>query len=192
MNALKKCGKIIAEGENWLSIVMFVAMIAVVMAIVICRYVLEVRFTAGEEIARYLMIWCGYAGTMMGFREHSHVGIVVFAEMFPLSWRPKIIRLRHILSTAVVIFLFYVALMCLNEFVASGKLTTATRIPTAAVYAIIPIAMVFSIAHTIADIANDYAPGGAGPPDGGKAGDAPGGWQRTPQAAGRKEAGGSD
>ena len=38
---------------------------------------------AGRRIARYLMIWCGYAGAAMGFRTHAHVGVVVFAEKFP-------------------------------------------------------------------------------------------------------------
>lgn len=171
MNAIKKYGNVIAGVENWLSIITFVAMIVVVMVIVLCRYVFEIRFTEGEEIARYLMIWCGYAGAMIGFREHSHVGVVVFAEMFPYSWQPAIIRIRHILSTIVVIFLFYVAFVCFNEFVDSGKLTTATRIPTASVYVIIPIAMVFSIIHTLADIANDNTPGGrAKPSDGEKSG----------------------
>ena len=64
-------------------IVLFTAMVVVTMAIVLCRYVFKVQFVPGEEIARYLMIWCGYAGAAMGFRTHAHVGVVVFAEKFP-------------------------------------------------------------------------------------------------------------
>ncbi len=161
MNTLKKCGNAIVGLENFLSIFTFVAMVVVVIIIVLFRYLLKIRFTEGEEIARYLMIWCGYAGAMIGFREHSHVGVVVFAEMFPLSWQPIIIRIRHILSTIIVIFLFYVSSVCFNAFVASGKLTTSTQIPTAAVYVIIPIAMIFGIIHTLVDIANDYTAGDA-------------------------------
>lgn len=37
----------------------------------ISRYVFKVQFVPGEEIARYLMIWCGYAGAAMGFRTHA-------------------------------------------------------------------------------------------------------------------------
>jgi TRAP-type C4-dicarboxylate transport system permease small subunit len=161
MNTLKKCGNAIVRIENLLSIITFVAMVVLVIIIVLFRYVLKIRFTEGEEIARYLMIWCGYAGAMIGFREHTHVGVVVFAEMFPYSLQPIIIRIRHILSTIVVIFLFYVSFVCFNAFVASGKLTTSTQIPTAAVYVIIPIAMIFAIIHTIVDIANDYKPDGS-------------------------------
>lgn len=153
---LKKAEKVIGNVEDWMVVVTFCAMIVVVMAIVLCRYVFHVRFTSGEEIARYLMIWCGYAGAALGFRTHSHVGVVVFAEMFPKSWQPAIIKIRHILSTVVVIILLIVSVMCFNQYASSGKLTTATKLPTAAVYVIIPVAMAIGIFHTIIDIKNDF------------------------------------
>ncbi len=156
MKGLKKTEKMVGNIEDWLVIVTFTAMIVVVMAIVLCRYVFHIRFTSGEEIARYLMIWCGYAGAALGFRTHAHVGVVVFAEMFPKAWQPFIIKIRHILSTVVVIVLLWVSIMCFNQFASSGKLTTATHIPTAAVYVIIPIAMALGILHTAIDIVKDY------------------------------------
>ena len=109
MKAVKKAAKVITEIENWLVILTFVAMIVVVMAIVLCRYVFNISFTSGEEIARYLMIWCGYGGAALGFREHAHVGVEVFAGWFPKKWKPTILKLRHILSTIVVAFLFVFA-----------------------------------------------------------------------------------
>ncbi len=158
MKAVKKAAKVITEIENWLVILTFVAMIVVVMAIVLCRYVFNISFTSGEEIARYLMIWCGYGGAALGFREHAHVGVEVFAGWFPKKWKPTILKLRHILSTIVVAFLFVFACMCFNQFASSGKLTTATRIPTAIVYIIIPISLILSIIHTIVDIKEDFKP----------------------------------
>ena len=158
MKAVKKAAKVITEIENWLVILTFIAMIVVVMAIVLCRYVFNISFTSGEEIARYLMIWCGYGGAALGFREHAHVGVEVFAGWFPKKWKPTILKLRHILSTIVVAFLFVFACMCFNQFASSGKLTTATRIPTAIVYIIIPISLILSIIHTIVDIKEDFKP----------------------------------
>lgn len=151
-----KAGKVINGIEEWLVIIMFCAMVAVVMAIVLCRYVFHIQFTMGEEIARYLMIWCGYAGAALGFRTHAHVGVVVFAEMFPKSWQPVIMKIRHIISTVVVILLFAISVMCFNQYVDSGKLTTATRIPTAVVYVVIPISMALGIIHTLVDIKDDF------------------------------------
>lgn len=155
-NIFKKCYKAIASFENWLSIIMFVAMVIVVIAIVMCRYVLEIQFVAGEEIARYLMIWCGYAGAAMAFRTHAHVGVVVFADMMPESWQPIILKIRHILSAVIVTLLFVFAYLCILKYISSGQLTTATKIPTALVYSIIPISMLLGIIHNIIDIKDDF------------------------------------
>ena len=83
MSGLKTAGKVIGGVEDWLSMLAFIAMTVVVIVIVLCRYVFKIPFMQGEEIARYLMIWCGYAGAAYGFRHHAHVGVVVFAEMMP-------------------------------------------------------------------------------------------------------------
>lgn len=155
----KKCEKVINGCEEWLTIIMFIAMVVVVMAIVLCRYVFHVRFVSGEEIARYLMIWCGYAGAALGFRTHSHVGVVVFAEMFPKSWQPVILKIRHIISAGVAAIIFVVTCMCFQQYAASGKLTTATNIPTAVIYVIIPISMALAVIHTIIDIKGDFQTG---------------------------------
>ncbi|MBQ8564031.1 MAG: TRAP transporter small permease [Firmicutes bacterium] len=156
MNTLKKCDKAITAFENWLATIMFVAMVIVVIAIVMCRYVLNIQFVMGEEIARYLMIWCGYAGAAMAFRNHAHVGVVVFADMMPASWQPVILKIRHILSSVIVAMLFVFAYLCILKYIDSGQLTTATKIPTALVYSIIPISMLLGIVHNIVDVVNDF------------------------------------
>lgn len=153
---LKKCANVIKNIEDWLVIITFVAMVVVVMAIVLCRYVFQVQFVAGEEIARYLMIWCGYAGAAMAFRTHAHVGVVVFADMFPKKLHPLIMKIRHFASSATIACLFIAACLCFNQYVSTGKVTTATKIPTAVVYVIIPIALVLGIIHSLADIAGDF------------------------------------
>lgn len=49
-------------------------------------------------------------------------------------------------------------LQLLMQYMDSGKLTTATHIPTAVVYLVIPISMALAIVHTIVDIKEDFAP----------------------------------
>lgn len=158
MSGLKLTGKVIGGVEDALCILGFIGMVVVVIAIVLCRYVIKVSFMQGEEIARYLMIWCGYAGAAYGFRHHAHVGVVVFAEMMPKAWHPYIEKIRHILSAVVVVGVFLFACMCFSRYISSGQLTTATKIPTAAVFSIIPISMALSVIHTVVDIVTDYLP----------------------------------
>lgn len=158
MSAIKKIGKGIGHVEDWITIISFLLMTIVVVVIVLCRYVFKVSFMQGEEIARYLMIWCAYSGAAYGFRTHAHVGVVVFAEMLPKKAHPYIEKIRHILSFLIVVGLFIFAVMCLNKYISTGQLTTTTRVPTAFVYGIIPFAMALSIIHTAVDIINDFIP----------------------------------
>lgn len=158
MRALRKFINVINRIEDGFVITVFSAMVAVVMAIVLCRYVFHIQFIAGEEIARYLMIWSGYIGASMAFRTHNHVGVVIFSEKFPAAWQPVILKLRHIISTVVLCVLFWVCVQCFNQYVESGKMTVTTNIPTAVVYVIIPIALILGIVHTIEDILVDFVP----------------------------------
>ena len=157
MSAIKKIGKGIGHVEDWLTILSFLLMTIVVVVIVLCRYVFKVSFMQGEEIARYLMIWCAYSGAAYGFRTHAHVGVVVFAEMMPKKAQPYIEKIRHILSCLVVIGLFIFSVMCLNKYLSTGQLTTTTQVPTAVVYCIIPIGLALSIIHTVVDVIDDFA-----------------------------------
>lgn len=151
MSGLKIAGKIIDGIEDWLACITFIAMTVVVIVIVLCRYVFKVPFMAGEEIARYLMIWCAYAGVAYGFRKHAHVGVVVFAEMLPQSFQKYIVIIRHILSSIIMIALCYFAYMVFEKYLSTGQITTVTKLPTAYVYIIIPIGLLLGTIHQIVD-----------------------------------------
>ena len=142
--------------EDWMSIVSFAAMVVIVIIIVLCRYVFEVTFLQGEEIARYLMIWCGYTGAAYGFRKHSHVGVVVFSEMLPKKWYPHVLRIRHIAVLIIVCALFIFTCTCFNAFLSTGQITTSTKLPMAFVYIILPISMALGILHTLMDVIDNF------------------------------------
>lgn len=158
MSVVKKIGKVIGGVEEWVAMISFIAMVVVTIAIVLCRYVFKIEFMQGEEIARYLMIWCGYSGAAYCFRTHGHVGVVVFSEMLPASWHPCIKKIRNIFTAVIVIGVFFFACMCFNKYLSSAQLTTATRIPIAFIFIVIPISMALSVIHTITDIICDFMP----------------------------------
>jgi len=158
MKGIKKCETTIGHIEDYVSMVAFILMIIDVMAIVLTRYVLHVTFTIGEEIARYLMIWCAYSGAAYGFRHFSHVGVVVFAEKFPKKMQPAIVKLRHFLTLVVLVMLLVFSTMQLDKYISKGQLTTATRIPMWIAYIIIPISMLLSIIHVIFILIGEFSP----------------------------------
>ena len=116
MSVVKKIGKVIGGVEEWVAMISFIAMVVVTIAIVLCRYVFKIEFMQGEEIARYLMIWCGYSGAAYCFRTHGHVGVVVFSEMLPASWNPCIKKIPQIFTAGSVIGGVFCACMSFNNF----------------------------------------------------------------------------
>ena len=58
----------------------------------------------------------------------------------------------------MVVALFIFTSMCFSKYLSTGQLTTATKVPTAFVYSIIPISMALSIIHNIVDVVVDFMP----------------------------------
>lgn len=80
---LKKLDQAFSKVEGFLSVVLFLAMVAIVCWSVICRYALKIPFLQSEELARYLMIYIVYIGTSIGVKSKSHIGVEVFVDMLP-------------------------------------------------------------------------------------------------------------
>ena len=91
---LKKLDQAFSKVEGFLSVVLFLAMVAIVCWSVICRYALKIPFLQSEELARYLMIYIVYIGTSIGVKSKSHIGVEVFVDMLPEIYA-GVIRLRY-------------------------------------------------------------------------------------------------
>ena len=79
---LKKLDQAFSKVEGFLSVVLFLAMVAIVCWSVICRYALKIPFLQSEELARYLMIYIVYIGTSIGVKSKSHIGVEVFVDLY--------------------------------------------------------------------------------------------------------------
>ena len=69
--------------EDYLVLIVFWVLAAVVFAQFFSRYVLNSAITWTEEIARYLLIFVGFAGSIMGVRRNSHIFVEVFYRFVP-------------------------------------------------------------------------------------------------------------
>ncbi len=64
--------------EDYLVLIVFWVLAGVVFAQFFSRYVLNSSITWTEEIARYLLIFVGFAGSIMAVRKNSHIFVEVF------------------------------------------------------------------------------------------------------------------
>ena len=112
---LKKLDQAFSKVEGFLSVVLFLAMVAIVCWSVICRYALKIPFLQSEELARYLMIYIVYIGTSIGVKSKSHIGVEVFVDMLPEKIYKKVRIFTEILCMLMFVLLFVLSLQMFNH-----------------------------------------------------------------------------
>ena len=84
--------------EDYLVLIIFWVLAGVVFAQFFSRYVLNSSITWTEEIARYLLIFVGFAGSIMGVRRNSHIFVEVFYRFMPRKMGLAAARLVDIIK----------------------------------------------------------------------------------------------
>ena len=143
---LKKLDQAFSKVEGFLSVVLFLAMVAIVCWSVICRYALKIPFLQSEELARYLMIYIVYIGTSIGVKSKSHIGVEVFVDMLPEKIYKKVRIFTEILCMLMFVLLFVLSLQMFNHLIMT------TQIPTAVVFFCLPMGFFMGIIHYLYSI----------------------------------------
>ncbi|HQZ04533.1 MAG TPA: TRAP transporter small permease [Burkholderiaceae bacterium] len=71
---------------NLLAIVLFVGMLALVLAQVVMRKFFE-PLVWSEELARYVFIWVSFVGWVIASRKRSHVHVATVVQRLSRPWR---------------------------------------------------------------------------------------------------------
>lgn len=78
--------------NRWLLIVLLTAMVAIVFANVVMRYVFGTSVIWSEEVARHLMIWLTFVGSGLALRTGAQIGIDSLQDALPRS-AARVLRL---------------------------------------------------------------------------------------------------
>lgn len=116
----------------------------------ILRHFFHFSFNWGDEILRYVSIYMAFAGIVAGFRYGKHISITVVTEhLIPEKLRPAFRILSDVCSIIFMGLLVYFGIILVQRIGASGQLSTAMRIPMAAIYAAVPVCGVLSIVQIL-------------------------------------------
>lgn len=150
MTALKKA-------VNWLHLffvtiakIMLVFMTLLISVQVFCRYVLDFSIMWSEEVALLLMVWFGFISLAIGVSKKLHISIELFTNNLP-----EVVQ-KIVFKFCDVAILFFGVVMVIygNKLMQTTMSSTlpATGLPSGITYAVIPIAGILVVYHSLMDL----------------------------------------
>ncbi|EFB77361.1 TRAP transporter small permease [Subdoligranulum variabile] len=135
--------------------IILITMSVLVIYQVFTRYVLNNPADFTEEIIRYLLIWICFIGAAYAFNSRQHMALLfVQAKMKPAARRALVI----FSDVLVLLFAIFVMVMGGINLAVSARqeFSSLLGIPRSLVYAMAPIAGVFTIVAQIINLVEDF------------------------------------
>jgi TRAP-type transport system small permease protein len=126
--------------ERWLEVVtstLLVAMVLVILAQVLFRYVLNLSLAWTEEVGRYLFVWICLLGASLAYRMGQHSGYETVVQALP---RKAAYWVMNGVDAAVAVF-SVVMMIAARDLIDAGlgQLTPATQFRIGYVYLAFPL-----------------------------------------------------
>ncbi|EGD41249.1 putative C4 decarboxylate transport protein [Nocardioidaceae bacterium Broad-1] len=130
-----------------LCILCLVATLLIVLWQVFSREVLSSSPSWSEESARILLVWVGFLGATIGFREGAHIAVTFLVDRFPAALRSVIDRVVQVLLLGFGLFLIVQG----SQFVVDAQAATlpGTGLPRSVLYLAMPVAGAMLVLYTV-------------------------------------------
>lgn len=106
---------------------------------VILRYFFQTSFFWAEEVTNYMVVWITFLGSAMCIRYGMHVSVDMVLQYGSARLKQYITLMVTIISILFTALLTGVGVILVRDFVASGQVTLALRIPMFVPYLAIPV-----------------------------------------------------
>jgi TRAP-type transport system small permease protein len=139
--------RFLANGVEWLCLVLMAVLAVDLMAGVFSRYVLFRTFTWYDEIARACFVWMVFLGAAVGVKRGSHFGLHVLVDMLP----PPLRRTATIFTLAMIVAFSAVLVVQGLAFLEFGRYQQlpVMGISKAWIYAAMPVGGALMILYAI-------------------------------------------
>lgn len=118
-----------ANLEEFLLVLMLVAMTLIMGIQVFCRYVLSMSLSWSEELTRYIFIWCGFLSVSYCSKRCLSIKIEQFVAVFSRRTKAFIKVINHTCELIFFLFLLPYAYTYMMSAVYSGQVSPACSIP---------------------------------------------------------------
>lgn len=117
------------KGARYLVILGAAAMVCVVSAQVVMRYVFNGSFDWADEVSRIAFVWTIFLAIPLGIRDGTHVGIELLVKRFPVHLRSMLARVTNALAALMMMVVFWtsfiVALATWSERLGALSMTSS-------------------------------------------------------------------
>lgn len=142
-NFVEKIDKIFSKVVEIITFVGFIAMVLLIFANVVGRFVFRMGITESEEIARILFVWLTYLGAILCFKSDGHVLVDILISFLHGTPRKIVDLISNVLVSGILALTFYHSLSLIR--VNLGNMTPLTKIPLSLVEGIIPASMLIML-----------------------------------------------
>ena len=118
-----------------------IGMVAILMAHVIFRYVLNNSLSWSEELLKILLVWFGMLSVSVLAARREHVAIIIFKERVFKKAASTLTKVTQILTVVVCVVVVIVGIQYVLS--AGFRPTPALRLPYGYAYAAVPVSFVF-------------------------------------------------
>lgn len=127
-------------------ILCLVATLLIVLWQVFSRELLSNSPSWSEESARILLVWIGFLGAAIGFREGAHIAVTFLVDKFPAMLQSVIDRVVQVLLLAFGLFLLVQG----TQFVIDAQAASlpGTGLPRSVLYLMMPVVGAMLILYT--------------------------------------------
>lgn len=125
----------------------FAVMLALGVATVVFRFIIQSSLAFPDELIRYLFVWMIFLGSAVAFRRKMHAAIGIFVAKLPTA--PKRLAL---LTSTVASAVFFVLIMWSGYHLtvrSAPQISPALEVSMAWVYAAIPVGMGFLLIYAV-------------------------------------------
>jgi C4-dicarboxylate transporter DctQ subunit len=140
---------VLDRAEFWFIALSCVAIVLLVFAGVLSRFVFAHPMAWSEELARYLFLWAALVGAAAGCRSNQHGGIPLLVHKFSASWQRRVEIFVTALVLVVLGVLAWQSVGSTVQGLQSGQTSLASGIPIWVINGVAMIAYLLAILRTV-------------------------------------------
>lgn len=143
------------NGERWLLLVLYTAIVLVVVLEVLRRFLLSYSSVWGGEAARYLFIYLAWIGASAAVRDRAHIRISTLLENLPPRAQAVVYLIGDLMTLVLACIALYWSLGPIGTSLKFGSVTEGLQISRAWFLAAVPLGFLMMMFRLLQSMARD-------------------------------------